>query len=82
MSTHCGGGDTQHHSLITCHPDGALVAVEEDAAAVTELLFVHLISKGRKVIVCLLVGEKKIKLRSSPWILPDVDMHACKKTTC
>ncbi len=42
------GGATQRHGLSTCHPDGAPVAVEEDAAAVTKLLFVRLITKGRK----------------------------------
>ena len=26
--------------------------------------------------------RKKIKRKSSPWMLPEVDMHAGKKTTC
>jgi hypothetical protein len=43
----------------TRHPDGAPVAVEEKTAAVTKLIFVRLIAKGRKVIVCLLVGEEE-----------------------
>ena len=48
VATRGGGGATQRHSLSTCHADGAPVAVEEDAAAVTKLLFVRLITKGRK----------------------------------
>jgi hypothetical protein len=55
VATRSGGGATQS----TRHPDGAPVTVEEDAAAVTKLLFVRLIAKGRKVIVCLLVGEEE-----------------------
>ena len=35
------------------------VSMEEDAAAVTKLLFVCLITKGRKVIVGLLVGGEE-----------------------
>ncbi len=31
-----GGGTTQRHSLSTCHPDGAPVLLEEDAATVTK----------------------------------------------
>jgi hypothetical protein len=50
VATRSGGGATQRRSLSTRHPDGAPVAVEEDAAAVTKLLFVRLIAKGRKVI--------------------------------
>ena len=53
MATRSGGAATQRHLLSTRHPDGAPVAVEEDAAAVTKLLFVRLISKDRKIIVCL-----------------------------
>jgi hypothetical protein len=49
----------QRPSLSTRHPDGAPVAVEENAAAVIKLLFGRLIAKGRKVIVCLLVGEEE-----------------------
>jgi hypothetical protein len=59
VATRSGGGATQRRSLSTRHPDGAPVAVEEDAAAVTKHLFVRLIAKGRKVIVCLLVGEEE-----------------------
>ncbi len=58
VATRGSGGTTQRHSLCTCHHDGAPVSVEEDAAAVTKLLFVCLITKGRKVIVCLLVREE------------------------
>jgi hypothetical protein len=61
VATRGSGGATQRHSLSTCHPDGAPVSVEEDAATVTKLLFVCLITKGRKVIVCLLVERKKSK---------------------
>ena len=43
VATRGGGGATQRHSLSQCHPDGAPVLVEEDAAAVTKLLFVRLI---------------------------------------
>ena len=35
VATRGGGGATQRHSLSTCHPDGAPVAVEGDAAAMT-----------------------------------------------
>jgi hypothetical protein len=48
------GGATQRHSLSTCHPDGS--PVEEDAATVAKLVFVRLITKGRKKIRCLFVG--------------------------
>ena len=63
MATRSGGGATQRHSLSTCHPNGAPVAVKEDTAAVAKLLFVRLISKDLKVIVCLLVGEEEKQLR-------------------
>ena len=56
VATRGGGSATQSHSLSTGHPDGAPVLLEEDAATVTKLLFVRLISKGRKIIVCLFVG--------------------------
>jgi hypothetical protein len=56
VSTLGGGGATSRHSLSTCQPDGDPVLLEEDAATVTKLLFVRLISKGRKIIVCLFVG--------------------------
>ena len=59
MATRSGGGATQRHSLSTCHPNGAPVAVKEDTAAVAKLLFVLLISKDLKVVVCLLVGEEE-----------------------
>ena len=44
-----GGGATQRHSLSTCHPDGAPVLLEEDAATVTKLLSVRLKTKRRIV---------------------------------
>jgi hypothetical protein len=83
VATRGDGGATQSHSLSTCHPDGALVLLEENAATVTKVLFVRLMTKGRKIIVlsCLL-DRKKIKRKSSPWMRPEVDMHAGKKATC
>ena len=59
MATRDGWGTTERHSLSACHPNGAPVAVKEDTAAVTKLLFVRLISKDLKVVVCLLVGEEE-----------------------
>jgi hypothetical protein len=82
MASRGGGGATQRQSLSTCHPNGAPVAVKEDTAAVAKLLFVRLIFKDLKVVVCLLVGEKKSRRKSSPWMRPEVDMHAGKKATC
>jgi hypothetical protein len=55
VATRCGGGATQHHGLSTCHPDGAPVLLEEDDTTVTKLLFVWLITKSRKIVVCLFV---------------------------
>ncbi len=46
MATRSGGVATQLHSLSTCHPDDAPVWLEEDAATVTKLLAVRLITKG------------------------------------
>ena len=60
MATRGGGCATQRHSLSTCHPNGAPVAVKEDTAAVTKLLLVCLVAKSCKVIVGLLVGEEEI----------------------
>ena len=83
MTTRGGGGPTQRHILSTCHPNGAPVAVKEDTAAEAKLLFVRLISKDLKVVVCLLVGEEEDQAQSSPpWMRPEVDMHAGKKATC
>ena len=59
MATSYGGGATLRHSLSTCHPDGAPVAVEEDAAAMAKLLLVCLVTKSCKVVVGLLVGEEE-----------------------
>ena len=58
MVTRGGGGATQSHSLSTCHPDGAPVLLEEDAATVTKLLAVRLITKGLKIVFCLLDMKK------------------------
>jgi hypothetical protein len=57
VATSGGGGATQSRSLSTCHPDGAPVMLEEDAATVTKLVFVRLITKDRKIVVCQFVGE-------------------------
>ena len=54
-----GGGTTQRHSLSTCHPDGAPVLLEEDAATVTKLLAVRLVPKGLKIVICLFVGYEE-----------------------
>jgi hypothetical protein len=59
LSTRSGGSATQRHSLSTCHPDGAPVLLEEDAATVTKLLAVRLITKGLKIIFCLCVGYEE-----------------------
>jgi hypothetical protein len=56
VATRGGGNPTQRHSLSTCHPDGAPVLLEEDAATKTKLLSVRLITKGRKTVFCLFVG--------------------------
>jgi hypothetical protein len=56
VATRGGGGATQRHGLSTCQPNGAPDLLEEDAAAVTKLLSVRLITKGRKIVVCLFVG--------------------------
>ena len=52
--------------LSTWHPDAAPVAVEQDADAMAKLL------------LCLVTKSRK---GNSPWIRPDVDMHAGKKAT-
>jgi hypothetical protein len=59
VATRGGGGATQRHSLITCHPDGAPVLMEEDAATVTRLLAVRLITKGLKISFCLFDGYEE-----------------------
>jgi hypothetical protein len=57
--------------------------LEQDAAAVTKLLFVCLITKGRKVIVCLLVGEEEEQAQELAMDTSrGIDMHAGKKATC
>jgi len=59
VATSGGGRATQRHSLSTCHPDGTPVLLEEDAATVTKLLAVRLITKGLKIILCLCVGYEE-----------------------
>jgi hypothetical protein len=59
VATRGGEGATQSHSLSTCHPDDAPVLLEEDAATVTKLLTVRLITKGLKKIFCLFVGYEE-----------------------
>jgi len=59
VATRSGGGASQRHSLSTCQPDGVPVLLEEDAAMVTKILSVRLITKGRKIIVSLFVGEEE-----------------------
>jgi hypothetical protein len=82
VATGEGWGTTERYSLGARQPNGALVAVKEDTAAVTKLLLVCLVTKSGKVIVGLLVERKKSKRKNSPWIRPDVDTHAGKKATC
>jgi hypothetical protein len=78
MASRGGGGATQRHSLSTCHPNGAPVAVKEDTAAVAKLLFVRLISKDLKVVVCLLVGEEE---KQTQELAMDASRgrHACRQ---
>jgi hypothetical protein len=45
LATRGGEGATQNHSLSTCHPDGAPVLLEENAATVTKLVFVRLMPR-------------------------------------
>jgi hypothetical protein len=59
MATRGGGCATQRHSLSTCHLNGAPVAVKEDTAAVTKLLFVRLISKDLMMMILLLFLQKQ-----------------------
>ena len=59
VATRSAGGATQRHSLSTCHPDGAPVLLEENAATVTKLVFVRLITKDPKIIFSLFIGEEE-----------------------
>jgi hypothetical protein len=68
------------HTLY--HPNGAPVLLEEDVVTVTKLLAVRLVPKGLKIVFCLFVGYEENQTKSSPWMRPEVDMHACKKATC
>jgi len=85
MATRDGWGTTERHSLSACHQghNGAPVAVKEDTDAVTKLLLVCLVTRSCKVIVGFpgLLERKKSKRKNSPWMRPDVDMHAGKKAT-
>ena len=56
VATGEGWGTTERYSLGARQPNGALVAVKEDTAAVTKLLLVCLVTKSGKVIVGLLLG--------------------------
>jgi hypothetical protein len=58
-ATRSGGSATYCHGLSTCHPDGAPVLLEEDAATVTELLLVRLISECLEIVVGLLGGKEE-----------------------
>ena len=59
-------------------PNSAPVAVKEDTAAVAKLLFVRLISKDLKVVVCLLVGEEEDQAQE---LAMDASLgrHACRQ---
>jgi hypothetical protein len=59
VATRGGASATYRHGLSICHPDGAPVMLEEDAATVTELLLVRLISECLEMAVGLLVGKKE-----------------------
>ncbi len=84
VATRGGGSTTQRHSLITCHPDGVPVLLEEDAATVTKLLAVRLIPKGLKIVFCLFVGyeENQAQEITVDAARGSVDMHAEKKAAC
>jgi hypothetical protein len=56
--------------------------VKEDTATVAKLLFVRLISKDLKVVVCLLVGDKEEQTQELAMDASEVDMNAGKKATC
>ena len=81
MATSRGGCAAQRYSLGTRQADGALVAVEEDTAAVAKLLLMSLVAKSCKVVIACLLERKKSKRKNSPCMRPDVDMHAGKKAT-
>ena len=59
VATRGGGSATYRHGLSTCHPDGAPVLQEEEAATVTELLLVRLIPECLEIVVGLLVGKEE-----------------------
>jgi hypothetical protein len=83
VATSCFGSDTYHHSPSTCHPDGALVLLEEVAAMLTQLLPLRLMPEGLEIVVGLLVCEEEEQAQEFTVDAAEVrDMHACKKATC
>jgi hypothetical protein len=56
--------------------------VKEDTTAVANLLFVRLISKDLKVVVCLLVGKEEDQASELAMDASRGNMHAGKKATC
>ena len=63
LATGEGWGTTERYSLGARQPNGALVVVKEDTAAVTKLLLVCLVTKRGKVIVGLLMGEEEKQMQ-------------------
>ena len=82
VATGEGWGTTERYSLGARQPNGALVVVKEDTAAVTKLLLVCLVAKSGKVIVGLLVGEEEKQTQELAMDTSQCDMHAGKKATC
>jgi hypothetical protein len=73
VATRGGGCATQSHSLSTCHPDGAPVLLEENAAT---------ISKDRKIIVILIVGEEEDQAQELAVVAARGRHARRKKATC
>ena len=73
VATRGGGGAMQSHSLSTCHPDGAPVLLEENAAT---------ISKDRKIIVILIVGEEEDQTQELAVVAARGRHESRKKATC
>ena len=59
VATRGDGSAAWSNSLGTCNRNCAPVLLEEDAATVTELLLVQLISEGLEIVVGLFVGEEE-----------------------
>jgi hypothetical protein len=59
VATSRGGCAAQRYSLGTRQADGALVAVEEDTAAMAKLLLTSLVAKSCNIVIGLLVGEEE-----------------------